>query len=287
MDVIGLGTFEMDILQKVNTLPREDDFCMVESKEYLPGGSGTNVISQIAKLGGKCSFIGKIGDDDVGIQILASLESEEIDTSNMVVSPGGTSIYTEIIVDRNGKKFIMLNMGDVATTLSVDEVNYKAVEAADVYYTDLFPKEPAIEGLKRAKQAGKTTVFNLQTGLESMENLGCSKEDILGALEYVDVFAPCFNGVQDITGIESKDDIRKAKDFFRNHCKGVLIFTLGSKGAIAFDTNDEEILVEARKVEAVDTTGAGDSFLGAFIYTHLVEKKSLKEAMETATACAA
>lgn len=287
MDVVGLGTFAMDILQKVNKLPREDDFCMIEDREYLPGGSGTNVISQVAKLGGTSAYIGKVGDDEVGKQIIASLDDENIDSSHMVISPNGTSIYTEIIIDREGKKFIMLNMGDVAASLTADEVDYTVVENTDVYFTDLFPKDAAIEGLKKAKEAGKTTVVNLQTGLESMESLGCTKDNILDALKYIDVFSPCFNGVMDITGIKNKEEIGKAKDFFRQYFSGTLLFTLGSDGAAAFDKADRQIFVEAKKVNAVDTTGAGDSFLGGFIYSYFTEGKALEEAMDFATFCAA
>ena len=58
MDVYGLGTLAMDVLIQVDTLPGEDSFCIVKSSERQPGGSGTNVIVQLARLGAKCGFIG-------------------------------------------------------------------------------------------------------------------------------------------------------------------------------------------------------------------------------------
>ena len=83
MDVYGLGTLAMDVLIQVDTLPGEDSFCIVKSSERQPGGSGTNVIVQLARLGAKCGFIGAVGDDDIGKDVLESLVKE----------PGGQSEY--------------------------------------------------------------------------------------------------------------------------------------------------------------------------------------------------
>ena len=75
--------------------------------------------------------------------------------------------------------------------------------------------------------------------------------------------------------------------YVRKHFKGTLLVTLGSKGAVAFDENDRRYECAARNVKAVDTTGAGDSFMGAMLYTHLLNEMELGKAMEFATACSA
>jgi sugar/nucleoside kinase (ribokinase family) len=284
MDVVGLGTFAMDVLKKVNALPKEDDFCIIEDTTYLPGGSGTNVIVQLARLGAKCGYIGKVAKDQVGKGILNSLTSENVDIDKMIVTSGGISLHTEIIIDHEGNKFIMLNMGDVATSLRIDETDLSYLTQAEVYYTDLFPKDPAIAGLKAARQSGKKTVFNMQTGLETMESLGITKEDILETLQYVDVFAPCRSGLY---ALAESTDVVECSEFLRKYCKGILLFTLGKKGAVAFDEQDAVYQVQSIEVNSVDTTGAGDSFIGGFIYSHLLQKESLNTAMEFATACAA
>jgi sugar/nucleoside kinase (ribokinase family) len=284
MDVVGLGTFAMDVLMKVDNLPREDAFCIIEETTYLPGGSGTNVISQIAKLGGKCGYIGKIANDTIGKEIIENLEKDQVDTKCMVVKEGGTSLHTNIVVDHGGSKFIMLNMGDVAMTLLPEEVDYQYLANAKVFYTDLFPKDPAIQGLKLAKESGKCTVFNLQTNLETMEGLGISKEDILSSLTYVDVFAPCRDGLFALTGT---DDLVACKDFLRKYCKGILVFTLGSNGVVAFDEQDSCFEISSMRVKVVDTTGAGDSFIGAFIHSYYLQNKTLSDALTLASACAA
>lgn len=284
MDVVGLGTFAMDVLMKVDTLPKEDAFCVVEETTYLPGGSGTNVIVQLARLGADCGYIGKIASDEVGKGILNSLKEEHVDVSKMVVTPTGLSLHTNIVVDRTGNKFIMLNMGDAALTLTKEEIDLSYISDASVFYTDLFPMEPAAAGIRSAKAAGKKTVFNMQTGLDTMEGLGISKKDILGVLEDVDIFAPCRGGLYALTGTE---DLNKCKNYLRRYCKGILIFTLGKEGVIAFDETDKQYSAGSYPVKAIDTTGAGDSFMGAFIYIYLLQNRGMQEALEFASACAA
>src|SRR5512145_1296526 len=112
MDIVGLGTVAMDIVLEVDALPGEDGFAVIKGRSYLPGGSGTNVIAQAARLGAKAGFVAQIGDDPLGSEIRDSLASEGVDASGLVVKKGGTSLHTEIVVDARGKKFILLDLGD-------------------------------------------------------------------------------------------------------------------------------------------------------------------------------
>ena len=284
MDVMGLGTLAMDKLQKVDVLPKEDSFCVIENTTYAPGGSGTNVIVQMARLGAECGYIGKVSDDKIGEEILLNLNQEGIDTGSMVIKKGGTTLHTEIVIDRTGKKFIMLNLGDVFHTLSEDEINIEAIKGAKVFFTDLFPFVPAAKGLKTAKEMGRKTAFNMQTGMDTMKGFGISKEDILNVLYYTDVFAPCQEGLYALTDSTDLEDCRK---ILRKYCKGVLLFTLGSKGSVAFDKENNRYEVPARKINCIDTTGAGDSYLGSFLYSYFLKEDSIENSMQFATDCAA
>ena len=76
MDIYGLGTFAVDVLMKVDKLPGADSFCVVKSTERQPGGSGTNVIVQCARLGAKCGYIACVGDDGLGQEVIDSLAGE-------------------------------------------------------------------------------------------------------------------------------------------------------------------------------------------------------------------
>lgn len=139
-DVWGLGTLAMDVLMKVDALPKEDGFCMVLDNERQPGGSGTNVIVQLARLGAKCGYSGAVGDDGLGQEVISSLEQENVNAENMVMKKGSITLHTDIVIDRNGSKFIMLNMGDAFGSLDAKEAALDQICKSKVFYTDLLPK---------------------------------------------------------------------------------------------------------------------------------------------------
>ena len=284
MDVIGLGTYAVDIIKIVDKLPLADGFCIVHESRHLPGGSCANVIVQLARLGAKCGFICKLGDDEIGRTVLESFASESVDTASVVTSPGKKSLYTEIVVDRQGEKFIMLTLGDAMLALAVGEVNCGAIGSAEVLYTDLVPGVPAIQALKHARQSGTATVFNMQVGLNTMIGLGIAKEDILSALKYVDLFAPCREGLYNLTGTENLEECVR---ILRGHFDGDLLVTLGKDGSVMFDKQGRRTNAAAETAKVVDSTGAGDSYLGAFIYAYMLQKMPVPDAMYFASKCAA
>lgn len=284
MDIVGLGTLAMDVLIRVDKLPGPDSFCIVKSQETKPGGSGTNVIVQCARLGARTGFIGAVGDDDIGRKVIGSLESEKVDTSGMVMKKDMITLHTEIVIDDDGSKFIMLNMGDAFASLRSEEVNRGLIDQSKVFYTDLFPYGEAFHALVGAKAKGVKTVFNMQVGLETFRGMGVGKEDILAALPYVDVFAPCHEGLIQLTETE---DLDECVTFLRKYCRGILVFTLGEKGSIAYDEQNRKYTTErfaAGKV--IDTTGAGDSYIGAFMVAYFLRNYSLERSIRFASVCA-
>lgn len=284
MDLVGLGTIAMDIVMQVDTLPKEDGFGVIKSTNYFPGGSGTNVIVQASRLGTHCGFIAQTGDDAIGKDIRRSLQDENINIDAMFIKSGGVSLHTNIVVDDEGKKFILLNMGDAFLSLNSSDMDLNYVKSSKVFYTDLLPGEPAIAALKVAREANVKTAFNMQVGLPTMEGFGVSKEVILDTLKYVDVFAPCRDGLYALAGTT---DLCECNRFIRKYFNGVLLITLGAEGSVSFDNSSKMIKMPVIKTEVVDTTGAGDSFMGSFIYAYMHKKVELEAAMYFATACAA
>jgi sugar/nucleoside kinase (ribokinase family) len=283
MDIIGLGTVAMDVILQVDSLPKEDGFAVIKEKNYLDGGSATNAIVQAGRLGAECGFISQIGDDEVGNAIKNGLDKENINTSSLVVKKNGTSLHTTIVVGENGKKFILLNMGDAFLSLDKKDVNINFIKSAKIFYTDLLPGEASIYALAEAKKAGLKTVFNLQIGIPLMEQFGVKKDDMLNALANVDVFAPCRESFTQLTGTE--DYNAGIKSFMQNY-KGLLLLTLGSEGSIATD-GKQTVKVPAKMIAAKDTTGAGDSYIGAFTFAFFAKQMELKQAMEFSTVVAA
>lgn len=284
MEVCGLGTIAMDVLMQVDMLPQKDGFCMVENTSYQPGGSGSNVIVQLARLGAECGYIAALSKDRYGLDILNNLKAEGVDTSCMEVFDKGVTLHTDIVIDQNGDKFIMLNMGDTFEKLEFDDMKKLYVEKAKVFYTDLCPGKPAMKAIAAVRNRGIETVFNMQVGLATMNGLGVSKEELLACIREVDVFAPCRQGLFDLTGTENLDE---CYGYLRNYTDAVLLFTLGSGGSAAYDRNGTKYEVPCKKVNVIDTTGAGDSYMGGFIYSYCIKGKDLLPSMRFATACAA
>lgn len=284
MEVCGLGTIAMDVLMQVDMLPQKDGFCMVKNTSYQPGGSGSNVIVQLARLGAKCGYIAALSKDRYGLDILNNLKAEGVDTSCMEVFDKGVTLHTDIVIDQNGDKFIMLNMGDTFEKLEFDDMKKLYVEKAKVFYTDLCPGKPAMKAITAARNRGIETVFNMQVGLATMNGLGVSKEELLACIREVDVFAPCRQGLFDLTGTENLDE---CCGYLRNYTDAVLLFTLGSGGSAAYDRDGTKYEVPCKKVNVIDTTGAGDSYMGGFIYSYCNKGKDLLSSMRFATSCAA
>ncbi|WP_320128684.1 carbohydrate kinase family protein [uncultured Sphaerochaeta sp.] len=283
MNIVGLGSIAMDTILNVDVLPKEDAFCVIKSTRLLPGGSGANVIVQASRLGASCGFIAKIGNDMQGKELLRVFDKETIDHRHMVVQDSGTTLHTDIVVDETGGKFIMLDMGDCFLNLKTDEVDYSYISNADVFYTDLMPYSSAYAGLRAAKQAGLKTAFNMQVGLPQMKGFGIDKQQILESLAYVDLFAPCREGLYQLCGTE---DLDVCAHLLHDYCPGTLLFTLGSDGSVAYDPSGKKYRQEALSGNIIDTTGAGDSYMGAMLYQYLLQKRSLSESMEFAAICA-
>ena len=284
MEVCGLGTIAMDVLMQVDMLPQKDGFCMVENTSYQPGGSGSNVIVQLARLGAECGYIAALSKDRYGLDILNNLKAEGVDTSCMEVFDKGVTLHTDIVIDQNGDKFIMLNMGDTFEKLEFDDMKKLYVEKTKVFYTDLCPGKPAMKAITAARNRGIETVFNMQVGLATMNGLGVSKEELLACIREVDVFAPCRQGLFDLTGTENLDE---CCGYLRNYTDAVLLFTLGSGGSAAYERDGTKYEVPCKKVNVIDTTGAGDSYMGGFIYSYCIKGKDLLSSMRFATSCAA
>lgn len=283
LDVIGLGLVAMDVFFHVDDLPVEDGFAIISDYKFLPGGSGTNVIVQISRLSGKTGFLAQVGDDSLGDEIKKNLINENVDDSGIKTLIGATSLNTKIVVDPNGRKFILLDKGSAFDQWSFTEGDLEYLRKGKIFYTDLLPQEPALSGLKAAKQAGLKTIVNLQMGLDQMKMLGVSRKSILDALQYVDIFAPCQHGFKQLCEAENLD---KCNEIIRTYFDNLLICTIGEKGSIAYTNDNQKIYVPALPINAIDTTGAGDSYLGGLIYAHLIAHKPLLYGMEFATVCA-
>lgn len=283
--IIGLGSVAIDNIGKVDALPKEDGFCMVTEQQALDGGSCANVMTQVARLGAPAALVARIGDDDNGRKIRKGLEHYNVNTSWLMTKQGGTSLTTQIFVDPKGAKTIVLYMGDSLMSVELSDLDLSLLDHCKVLYTDLFPPRTAVAAARAAKGKGKPVVFNMQVGWPLMQAFGTDRDLMREMLKYTDVFAPCRSGAFELAGVDKPlDCIRKLRAEF--DFKGIFILTLGEEGSL-IEQDGKLTEIPVYHVDGVDTTGAGDSYIGAFMYAYYCAGFDLGTAGRFAAASAA
>lgn len=253
--VCVLGSINMDLVIKVNEMPKEGETILSESFEKIAGGKGANQAVAARRCGNIVSMIGKIGKDDNGKILKGLLEEDSIDTNLIFEDENEPTGMAVITVNKNGNNSITVISGS-NMTLNKDEIekSKEIIENSDILISQFeVPEEVILEAFKIAKENNKVIILNPAPAKKIDEEL----------LKSTDIIIPNETEAELLTGIKV-NDLESAKLAANGLLeKGVkfVIVTLGSKGAAVISKEDGQI-VEAYKVKAIDTTAAGDSFIG-------------------------
>jgi ribokinase len=268
-----LGIFVADISFSGNKIPAVGETILGDNYNIGPGGKGCNQAIAIARLGGKVNFISKLGKDDYGKLALDKLKKDNIDTSNIIISNKHQTGVAGILVDKNtGKNAINVIVG-APSSLRTDEINLNNIKSSKIFLTQLeIPKETTLDCLKFAKENGVTTILNPAPAST------LSKE----FFNYIDYFTPNEMEAEFYSGVKinNEKDAKLASDKLLKLGIKKIIITLGEKG-LFYSDGKNEIYVKAYPIEAIDTTGAGDAFNGAFAFS-LFQEKKINECLEIA-----
>jgi sugar/nucleoside kinase (ribokinase family) len=310
LDVCVVGTLACDELELVDRLPIEDGFCQVRSVTHAPGGSAANAAYQLAVLGSRVAFSGAIGDDAAGNMFARSLTECGIDTSGLRVRTGGTTTTTRVTLDGSGSHFIALNMGDAFFSLEPEELDTGAIRSARVFLSDLLPRKAAQHALEKAHEAQVHCVVNVEVGMGLMREFGWSDEDLIKALRLADTAIVNREALAELSGSDdprvlmeriAQDDAAERHETPESRgtaearesegmCEA-LIVTDGENGSRAALRDGSLASVPAAPLPAgtavADTTGAGDSFLGGFVFARYLTGKTVPQAMRFGSRCAA
>ena len=268
IEVTGIGTLAVDYFAVVPKLIGAEEKIISSRLEVHAGGVSGNVLTQVARLGARAGWLGKVGDDDAGRILLDEFGKEGIDGSHAEVVPGGFSMITWIQVDARGERSIVM-FPNVLGTLTPEEVEKKHgayIAASSVLHTEacLLPLKPVIRAMEIARENGVRVVFDLD--VPPSDFIGSMKlateEELSRALQLADVLIPCKGAASEL--LETDDIVGNAKKLLDFGPRTVAI-TLGDRGCIVIN-EDEFVEIPAFKVKVVDTTGAGDAFHGGFIY---------------------
>lgn len=282
--LLSLGAIAMDIVLNSHDLPKDDGFALIQSEKMLPGGSASNVSVCAVHLGMDVYQTGKVGDDETGREFLRTLKDDGVNERYVAVKKNGTTLHTYIITAPGGKHCIFANPGDSVWALEPEELPVDLMDSMDIFYNDMFSPKAALWLAKEAVRQNKPVIYNMQCVPSFMERCGTSMQEIEEMMGLCTVFVSGREGYMEMTG---ETDCRKAMKILQEkyHIKDGVICTTGGDGAIWL--KEEEIQVPAYGIKAVDTTGAGDSFLGGLIYAYFYEKREKKEALDFANATAA
>jgi ribokinase len=270
-DIVGLGYCGWDYLCIVPRIPIDDKVEVVKSI-VQGGGPAATAIYTAVKLGASALFIGTVGNDNDGEQIISAFKSVDVNTDEIKVRDEGCSpvafCWTE---ESSGKRSIAWTRGS-AEPLSEDEIDENVIRNAGLLHLDGHQTKAAVYAAEIAREAGMVVMIDAGTIVPDIEKL-INMCDIIIASE---VFSKRFTG--------EEDPLKATKKLFGENTKFAGI-TLGDKGCVGFDGN-EFYTQKPFKVDVVDTTGAGDVFHGAFAYRY-IKGGSWQECMEFSSAVSA
>lgn len=256
--IIVIGSSNTDMVIRSQHMPRPGETVLGGDFMMNQGGKGANQAVAAAKLGGNTMFIGKVGNDIFGKQTIDMLKGLGIDTTHVGIDTDHPSGVALINVDASGENSIAVASGANAA-LSPADIDAAAEDIANAALV-IMQLETPIETVEHAAKLAKAN------GVTVILNPAPAPRHALPAslMENVDILIPNKTEAEIISGVEITDDASELEAINAIHAMGVktVIFTLGSKGAL-FCENGDCAQIPAFKVEAVDTTAAGDTFCGA------------------------
>ena len=255
-NIAVLGSINVDTTYHMDRFPEPGETLQANDKSSAPGGKGANQSVACARSGAKTYHIGMVGADQEGQFMRESMQEDGIDTRFVGIDKMHGTGTAMITLDANGQNDIMVYGGaNQSMTTDVLKGTDELFKDIDFIITQFeTPQKVSAEAFKRAKANGVTTILNPAPAKEIDPEL----------LKYTDVIAPNETESALLTGIEitDEDSMIKTAEYFKNKGVDNLLITLGSKG-VFYSTPNDHGLVPAFKVKPVDTTAAGDTFIGA------------------------
>jgi len=277
--VLVVGSSNTDMVLRVARIPRPGETVLGGAFAMAGGGKGANQAVAAARAGARVTLVARVGDDVFGERALAGFRAAGVGTRFVLKTAGAASGVALIAVDERGENSIAVASG-ANERLSVADIEAAgaAFAAADVVLLQLeSPLETVAAAVRTAGGKAVPVILNPAPARPLADTL----------LSGVSVLTPNESEAELLSGVPVRDDdgVRAAAAALRERGPRSVIVTLGGRGVYAL-APDFEGFVPSFKVEAVDTTAAGDVFNGALAVA-LAEKRPLAEALRFAQAAAA
>ncbi|MDO5293529.1 MAG: carbohydrate kinase [bacterium] len=272
----------------IDFIPKQSGAKIKEVTEFKPivGGAPANVCGAFTKLGGTSEMVTKLGADPFGDKIVDEFKQYGIGCDLISrTTEANTSLAFVALEADGGREFSFYRKPGADMLLKDTEVKKEwfddafALHFCSVSLGDFPMKEAHRSAIKYAKEAGAIISFDPNLRLPLWEDHEELKRVVLEFLPYADIVKISDEELFFITG---ETEIEKAKEVLFTGDVKLIIYTLGSEGAEAFNKSGKAF-AKQKKVEALDTTGAGDAFIGSFLYQLCadgVEKEELSSITE-------
>lgn len=272
--ILVIGSMNMDAIVQIEKMPNEGETLMATGAAMIPGGKGANQAVGIGKLGGNVFAIGHLGNDNDGRDIYQNLLSSHVKTDGIVFDELAATGKAYVSVAQNGKSTIVVHPGANAF---LDEKQLLAsehlfVKAKFCLIQTEIPESSIACALDLAQKHELKVLFK-PSGMRQL------RLDFLSEIEF---FIP--NQTELKLLVKEGETIKEKAQYLLDHsCKNVIV-TLGKRGAYLY-SKEQSVYFPALQVKAVDTTGASDAFISAFVL-YLSEGESVERAVRFAN-CAA
>ncbi|WP_341779155.1 ribokinase [Levilactobacillus sp. HBUAS70063] len=258
-DVLVIGSNMIDLTTYINRMPVAGETVEAEDFSMGFGGKGANQAVAAAHLGSRVSFISMVGDDSFGEQQLANFKAANIDVTGVGVghkSSGAAPIFVDPTADN---RILIIKGANNELTPAVLDTHLDLIQNTKlIVLQQEVPLATNYHAIDLANQYGVPVLLNPAPANSELD---------LEHVRQVDFFSPNETELATLTGLptESMDEIsRAAQRLVDMGVKNVLV-TIGSRGVLWVSATTSQ-LIDAVKVEAVDTTGAGDAFIGSFAH---------------------
>lgn len=269
-----IGSINLDTTLRVSQMPKPGETLHAKEHFTAGGGKGANQAVAAKRSGAETYFIGAVGQDGAGIMMRDLLNQEKIDLSGVRTLDNQSTGQAFITVDDSGENSIMIFSG-ANDKFTPQDVHYseEIIKKSDFIISQFESAiNSTIEAFKIAHSQNVKTILNPAPAMSEIP-----KE----LLSVTNMIIPNETETEIITGIKITDEASMKKAAEHLHQLGIeaVIITIGSKGAF-YDVNGQTGIVPAFKVKAVDTTAAGDTFIGALSTVLLPDFSNIEEAIK-------
>lgn len=272
--VTVIGSINLDRTIRVKKMARPGETIHASEVFSAGGGKGANQAVAAKRSGAKTNFIGAVGNDDAGKTMLELLSYEDIDLAGIAKLEKTATGQAYIVVDEKGENSIVIHAG-ANGKFTPEHVKQHAdlIQKSDFVIAQFESNlDSTIEAFKIARQAGVKTLLNPAPAMKVVPKELLAKTDMI---------IPNETETEILTGVEVTDEKSMQQAAEKLHALGIkaVIITIGSKGAF-YSMDGQTGIIPAYKVEAVDTTAAGDTFIGALSTVLAKDFSNLTEAIK-------